>query len=77
MHCWRSAVDDEGAVTSEGIAAVKGWECECGVVACGVLDGAVEGEEGLVVEIGRGIACLNGVGESECGGAGSRGVGGV
>ena len=36
LDCWRSAVDDESAVTSEGIAAVKGRECECGVVACGV-----------------------------------------
>ena len=45
MNGWSGAIDDESAVTSEGIAAVKGWECECGVVACGVLDGAaVEGE---------------------------------
>ena len=80
MDCGSGAIDDKVAVAGEGITAVNGGESESGVVASGVLDGAAvesEGGGGLVVEIGRGVACLNGVGEGECGGARSRGVGSV
>ena len=62
------------AVTGEGITAVNGGESESGVVASGVLDGAaVEGEGGggFVVEIGGGIAVLDGVCKGESAGAGS------
>ena len=74
---WRGGVDNECAVAGEGIAAVNGGEFECGVVACGVFDGAaVERERGggLVVEIGSGVACLDGVGEGEGVGARARGI---
>ena len=78
MNGWRCGVDDEGAVAGEGIAAGKCGECEGGVIASGVLDGgAVESERGggFVVEVGGGIAVLDGVGEGECVGAGARGIG--
>ena len=78
MHRWGGGVDDEGAVGSEGLAAVDGWEGEGCVVADVVLDGAaVEGEGGggLVVEGGGGVTVLNGVGEGEGVGAGSGGIG--
>ena len=77
MNGWSGAVDDECAAAGEGITAVNGGESESGVVACGVLDGAaVEGEGGggFVVEIGGGIAVLDGVCKRESAGAGSRGV---
>ena len=69
--------NDDGLIASEGITAVECREREGGVIACGVLDGAaVESERGsgLVIEIGRGIAVLDGVCKGESAGAGSRGV---
>ena len=80
MHRWRGGVDDVGAVGGEGVAAAGGREGEGGDVACSVFDGsAVEGEGGggLVVEVGGGVAVLNGVGEGEGVVARSRGIGGV
>ena len=77
MDCGSGAIDDECAAAGEGITAVNGGESESGVVASGVLDGAaVEGEGGggFVVEIGGGIAVLDGVCKGESAGAGSRGV---
>src|SRR5207253_1653330 len=75
--CRRGGVDDDVLGVAEAVGGARGGEGEGGVVGGGVLDrAAVEGERGrgAVVEVGGGVAGLDGVVEGQRRGARAGGV---